>query len=164
MTDTAQTPSGRGVLALIVFLAVSALVAAIGGFVTAEAIPSWYAGLTKPAFNPPNSVFGPVWTLLYAMMSVAAWRIWMRRSLPGARTALALYWAQLVLNLGWSLIFFDLRAIGAALIEVLVLLLAIVGTGILFWRLDRPAGALFVPYGLWVLFASALNFALWRLN
>lgn len=164
MTDTAHAPPGRGLLALLVLLALAGLVAAIGGLVTAEAIPSWYASLAKPAFNPPNGLFGPVWTLLYAMMSLAAWRVWMRRAFPGARTALAVYGAQLALNLGWSLIFFGLHAIGAALIEIVALFAAIVGTGVLFWRVDRAAGALFVPYGLWVMFASVLNFAVWRLN
>jgi tryptophan-rich sensory protein len=141
---------------------------------TAPAIPTWYAGLAKPAFNPPNWIFGPVWTLLYTMMAVAAWRVHVRTDVgeltgriaggPSNRTALTWWWVQLALNAAWSVIFFWLHAIGWALADIAVLLLAIAMTTYLFWRVSRLAGALLVPYLAWVGFATALNFGIWRLN
>lgn len=154
----------RNAVALACFVALCLAVAAIGGAVTATSVGSWYAGLAKPSFNPPGWVFGPVWTVLYFMMAFAAWRVWRARDLAGARAALGLWALQLALNLCWSLIFFGARAIGAALAEIVVLLAAILATALLFWRIDRLAGALLVPYAVWVGFATILNAALWRLN
>ena len=139
-------------------------VAAAGGAATASSVGSWYAGLVKPSFNPPDWVFGPVWTALYLMIAVAGWRVWRRRGQPGARAALAAWGVQLALNLGWSFLFFGARLIGAALVEIVVLLAAIVVTAVLSWRIDRVAGGLLVPYIAWVGFATLLNASLWRLN
>jgi len=150
--------------ALAGFIVLCFLVAAAGGAVTATSVGTWYAALAKPAFNPPDWVFGPVWTALYLMMAIAAWRIWRLRAAANARAALALWALQLALNLCWSFVFFGARAIGAALAEILVLLAAIVATAVLFWRLDRPAALLFAPYIAWVAFAAVLNAAIWRLN
>lgn len=122
---------------------------------------AWYEGLTKPSWNPPAWVFGPVWTLLYLAMATAAWRVW-RTPKPGL--PLAVFGVQLVLNAAWSPIFFGAHALGWALVEILFLLLAILATTALFFRRDRWAGALFVPYVLWVAFASFLNATLWQLN
>jgi len=171
---------GREAAALLGFVALCLAIAAAGGAVTATSVGTWYAGLAKPSFNPPNGVFGPVWTALYLMMAVAAWRVWRRgqpprlaaRSIPpgqegsGNQVRLALgAWAlQLALNLCWSLVFFGARLIGAALAEIAVLFAAILVTALLFWRIDRVAGALLVPYAAWVAFAALLNAALWRLN
>lgn len=131
---------------------------------TATSVGTWYAGLAKPAFNPPNWGFGPVWTALYLMLAVAGWRVWRRRGAGGVRLALGALALQLALNLGWSFLFFGARLIGAALAEIALLLAAILATAVLFWRIDRVAGALFVPYAAWVAFATVLNAALWRLN
>jgi benzodiazapine receptor len=147
-----------------VFVALCLGVAAAGGAATASSVATWYAGLAKPSFNPPNWVFGPVWTVLYLAIAVAGWRVWCRRAQPGARAALAAWSVQLALNLGWSLVFFGARLIGAALVEIGVLLAAIVATIVLSWRVDRAAGWLLVPYAAWVGFATVLNAALWRLN
>lgn len=154
----------RELLALAGFVALCLAVAAAGGAVTATSVDTWYAALDKPALNPPNWVFGPVWTLLYLMMALAAWRVWRLAGVRGARAALGLWALQLALNLTWSYVFFGARMIGAALAEIAVLLVAIVATAALFWRLDRIAGALLVPYAAWVAFAMVLNAALWRLN
>ena len=154
-------PHTRGTLGFIVILALCLAVSAVGGAVTATSVGSWYALLAKPAFNPPNWIFAPVWTALYFMMAIAAWRIWRR---GGARWALSLFALQLALNLAWSIVFFGLRAPGAALAEILVLLLAILATTVVFWRSDRVAGMLFVPYAAWVAFAAVLNAAIWQLN
>ena len=140
------------------------LVGGIGGAVTASAIPTWYAALQKPAWNPPNAVFGPVWTLLYLGMGVAAAIVW--RTPPGARRtgALALFLLQLVLNLAWTLTFFGFRETGLAVAVVAALWLAIAATLVSFAGVSRLAAALLAPYLAWVTFASVLNAAVWRLN
>ncbi len=154
----------RDLLALAVFLAVCLGIGALGGLATAESVRTWYPGLAKPSFNPPNWVFAPVWTALYVLIAVAGWRVWRLRGLAGARLEFGAYAAQLVLNLAWSFIFFGQHMIGAAAAEIVVLLAAIVANAVLFSRVDRPAGWLLAPYAAWVAFASLLNFTLWRLN
>jgi tryptophan-rich sensory protein len=156
--------AARSLAALAVFVVLCFAVAAVGGAVTATSVGTWYAGLAKPPFNPPDWVFGPVWTVLYLMIAVAGWRVWRRRGEAGAGLALGAWGVQLALNLGWSLLFFGARMIGLALAEIAILLAAILVTATLFWRIDRLAGALFVPYTLWVAFATVLNASLWRLN
>lgn len=122
---------------------------------------AWYAGLAKPSFNPPNWVFGPVWSTLYVLIAVAGWLVWSRQR-TGA--AMVLWWQQLVLNFLWSPAFFALHHIGLAL-AIIVLLLATVWAFVAVTARRQPAAALlFVPYGLWVGFATALNAALWTLN
>ncbi len=154
----------RDIAGLLGFLVVCFGVSAAGGAVTATSVGTWYQALQKPPFNPPDWLFAPVWTVLYVMMAVAGWRIWRAHGLRGARAAMTFFGIQLALNLAWSFVFFGYRLVGAALVEILALLIVIVITTILFWRRDRLAGALFVPYVGWVGFATALNFALWRLN
>ncbi|MCX7361073.1 MAG: tryptophan-rich sensory protein [Alphaproteobacteria bacterium] len=122
------------------------------------------AQLRKPSFNPPNWVFAPVWTALYIAMAVAAWRVWRARGLEGARSALVLFALQLALNLGWSILFFGLRQIGPAMIEILILLATLVATTLAFRRIDGIAALLLVPYVAWVSFATVLTAAVWRLN
>lgn len=153
----------RNLLALGVFLVVCFAVSALGGAVTASSVGGWYQTLAKPSFNPPDWVFAPVWTLLYAMMAIAGWLVW-RRAGAASRAALGLFALQLVLNLGWSLIFFGAQAIGAALVEIGVLWLAILATLIAFYRIDRRAGLLLAPYLAWVSFATLLTASLWMLN
>lgn len=145
-------------------IALTMAVSAIGGLATARSLDSWYAGLNKPSFNPPNWLFAPVWTTLYILMAIAAWRIYLGPESRSRRAALALYGLQLALNLAWSLIFFGLRSPFPALLELALLLMAIVGTAVSFGRLDRPAGLLLVPYALWSAFAFVLNLEIWRLN
>jgi len=153
----------RDTAGLAVFVAVNAAVSALGGWATAKSVGTWYAGLAKPAFNPPDWVFAPVWSVLYLMIAVAGWRAW-RRGSAEARRALVVYAVQLALNLSWSFVFFGARLIGPALLVIAALLAAIVANVVLFWRVDRWAGALLVPYAAWVSFATLLNAALWRLN
>jgi len=155
------------VLGLAGFVVLCFAVAAAGAAITASSVGGWYQGLSKPAFNPPDWLFGPVWTLLYAMIATAGWRVWRLRgwATKGVPNAELLAWAvQLGLNLCWSFVFFGARMIGAALVEIVVLLAAIVVTVRLFWRVDRAAAWLLVPYAAWVAFAALLNAALWRLN
>lgn len=151
-------------IGLVVFFALCFGAAGIGGAVTTPRIANWYAGLAKPAWNPPNWVFGPVWTALYASMAVAAWLVWRRGGLLGAKTPLLLFGAQLVLNVLWSCLFFGLQSPGLALVDVFLLWAAIAATMLAFWRQSAIAGILFAPYLAWVAFAGVLNFTIWRLN
>jgi tryptophan-rich sensory protein len=131
---------------------------------TASEIPGWYRTLVRPAIAPPNWVFGPVWTLLYAMMAVAAWQVW-QGAPSGLRTiGLTLFLVQLGLNFAWSLVFFRYHAIGGALAEVIVLWIAIGATTLVFSRVAPTAAWMMAPYWAWVSFASVLNAAFWRLN
>jgi translocator protein len=131
---------------------------------------AWYAGLVKPALNPPGWIFGPVWTTLYALMGVAAWLVWKQWSQgsPSTRlrvkTALAVFGLQLFLNAIWSIIFFGLQNPGWALVDIVFLWLAIIWTIIVFYKISRPAAYLLTPYILWVSFAMYLNYAIWALN
>jgi benzodiazapine receptor len=124
----------------------------------------WYAGLAKPDWNPPSSVFAPVWSSLYILMGVSAWLVWRRTGFQGAPVALGLFLGQLVLNGLWSYLFFGAHRPDLAFADIVALWLAILATTIAFWRVTAPAGALLLPYLCWVGFASVLNLQLWRLN
>ena len=153
--------AARSFLGLAGWLAASFAAAWIGSRYMPGA---WYASLAKPAWNPPNWIFAPVWTVLYTLMAVAAWLVWRRAGFRGAAAALILFLSQLVLNALWSYFFFGLHRPDIALLDIVVLFAAILVVAALFWRQDWRAGALMIPYALWVGFASCLNFALWRLN
>ena len=124
----------------------------------------WYAQLTKPDWTPPNGVFGPVWTILYGMMAVAAWLVWKDRGISRARLGLGLFGLQLALNVAWSWLFFGLQRPGTAMVEITLLWAAILATIIAFRRVCQVAGTLLLPYLMWVTFAAALNLEIWRLN
>ncbi|MBD3404488.1 tryptophan-rich sensory protein [candidate division GN15 bacterium] len=157
-TDT----TSRSPFGLVGWLAATFAVAFFGAQFTPG---EWYALLTKPAWTPPNWLFGPVWTLLYAMMAVAAYLVWRRFGFAGGGgVALGLFLLQLVLNGLWSWFFFGLHWIGLAFLDILALWVAILATIIAFYRLHRIAAWLLIPYLLWVSYAAALNLALWRLN
>ena len=151
--------------ALAVFLILCFAAAGIGGAVTAPKIDTWYATLVKPSFNPPNWVFGPVWTLLFGLMAIAAWRVWRTDPKIGAnRRALVLFGAQLLFNVGWSIAFFGAENPLAGLLVILVLEALIVMTIRAFLRHDRPAAWMLVPYAAWVGFATLLNLTIYSLN
>ena len=154
----------RDLAVLAGFVLLCFAVAGTGGLATASGVDTWYPTLVKPAFNPPDWIFGPVWTVLYLMMAIAAWRVWRRPPSEQRSVALAVFGLQLALNLAWSVLFFGLQSPGAALVEIVLLLGAIAGTTYLFWRQERLAGLLFVPYLLWVAFATLLNVSIWLLN
>jgi tryptophan-rich sensory protein len=137
---------------------------AVGGLLTAASVRDWYPALRKPPWTPPAGVFAPVWTLLFVLMAVSAWMVWSRAGLRAARRGLALFLAQLALNAGWSALFFALRRPDLALVEIIVLWVAIAATLVSFARISRPAAALLVPYLLWVTYATALNAAIWWMN
>lgn len=136
-----------------------------GSAATVPQIPSWYAGLAKPPFNPPNWIFGPVWTTLYALMAFAVFRILrVPVGTPGRRRALVLYHLQLLLNFGWSFAFFGANSPLGGLLVIVPLLIAIVATIAAFRPLDRLASGLLWPYLAWVAFATLLNGSIWWLN
>ncbi len=137
---------------------------AIGSFATAPAIPTWYRGLEKPGFNPPSWVFGPVWTALYILIGISFYLIWSSVSFKKHKRALILFIIQLVLNTGWSLVFFGLQQPFWALIEITVLWVAILLTTVEFFKINKKAGLILLPYTLWVTFAAVLNFSIWQLN
>ena len=140
-------------------------VAVAGSLVTSPNIPSWYAGLEKPSFTPPNWAFPVAWTLLYALMAYALWRILsLPKSLSGRTTAIVIFFVQLVLNSLWSFAFFGAHSPIAGLVVTAALIVAILATIRAFWPLDRVAALLLVPYLAWVAFAAALNGAVWQLN
>lgn len=161
-----QMPYTRphGTLALAGFLGATFLVAAVSTLYTVPAIPTWYAALTKPRFNPPNQVFGPVWTALYALMAIAAWLVWKRPDSWFRQVGLLWFGIQLALNFAWSLVFFLGHRIGMAFLEILLLWLAIAATMVFFFRTSKVAGWMFAPYLAWVSFASVLNLAIWVKN
>lgn len=151
-------------LALLGWLALTGVAAALGGIASADA-PAFYAQLSKPGWAPPSALFGPVWTVLYVMMGVAAWLVWRARDpLGGGRTALGLYVAQLGTNALWSWLFFGWRHGALACLDILLLLALIAVMIPAFWRISRIAAVLLVPYFAWVSFAAALTATLWQSN
>lgn len=154
---------GVQVVGLVGWLVLCFLAAAIGSLGSMDA-PSFYGQLQQPQWAPPPSVFGPVWSLLYTLMAIAAWLVWREGGFKAQRLALGVFLAQLALNALWSWTFFAWQ-LGAVSLANIVVLLALIGVTIaLFWRVQRWAAALLVPYLLWVGFATALNFTLWRMN
>jgi tryptophan-rich sensory protein len=160
--DSAQDPKRAGRRPLYLFLVATLATGALASLFTTPQIPTWYASLTKPGFTPPDRLFAPVWTSLYILMAFAAWRVWKKSGLKSA--AMLLFAIQLALNFLWSVVFFGLHQIGGALIEILLLDAAVLATLLLFFRHDRVAGLMFVPYLAWVLFATVLTRAFWQLN
>jgi tryptophan-rich sensory protein len=148
---------------LAAWLIVSFIAAAIGGAASVQA-GAFYTGLLLPDWAPPPTIFGPVWTVLYALMGIAAWLVWRVGGFRAATTALTLFLVQLALNALWSWLFFGWRRGAFAFVDILLLWALIVATLIAFWRIRPLAGALLVPYLLWVSFACALNYSVWQLN
>ena len=165
MEPTSDRPkASRDFLGLFAFVILCLAVSGIGGVITATSVDAWYQILEKPPFNPPDWVFAPVWTTLYILMGIAAWRVWRLRSFEVTGKALAVFALQLGLNLVWSFLFFGLQRIDLALVEIVILLCAIITNMVMFWQIDRLAGLLFVPYAVWVAYATVLNASLWLLN
>ena len=149
---------------LVVLVGLCLAVGALGGWVTADSVKTWYTTINKPSFTPPNWVFGPVWTVLYVLMGIAGWRVWCKARPDQLRVPLALFAVQLALNLAWSVVFFGAHRIGGAVVVIVGLEAAILATMVAFRRIDGLAALLLVPYALWVVFAAALNIAVWQLN
>lgn len=153
----------KQIMGLVGWLVVSFAASAVGAVASIQA-KSFYGQLAQPGWAPPPWVFGPVWTVLYALMGIAAWLVWLSGGFRANRRALTLFLLQLAFNALWSWLFFTWHLGLMALADVLMLWVLIVATLVSFWRVRPLAGALLIPYLLWVSFASALNFSLWQLN
>ncbi len=153
--------TSTSIISLLVWILISFIPAAVGS----QYMPGeWYTQLQKPSWTPPGYLFAPVWTFLYLSMGVAAWLVWKRGGFSSAPVALTLFLIQLVVNGLWSWLFFGLYRPELAFVDIAVLWCLILASMIAFWRESTPAGLLMAPYLLWVSFASALNFSIWRLN
>ena len=157
-----QTAARNHWLVLAGLLLLCLGVGALGGYVTAGSVTSWYPTLAKPSWTPPGWLFAPVWTTLYVMMAVAAWLVW--RTQDRIAPAMVLFFSQLALNLAWSFLFFGARSPGMALMDIAFLWITLLLTIFAFFARSKPAGWLLVPYIAWVSFAASLNFAIWSLN
>ena len=151
-------------LGLIFFIVLCFIAAGIGSAVTSPKIAGWYADLAKPSWNPPNWLFGPVWTTLYLAMAVAAWLVWRQKGWNGAKLPLSLFGLQLGLNVLWSCLFFGLESPGLSFLEIILLWVAIAVTMVVFWLRSKLSGILLLPYLGWVTFAAILNYMIWKLN
>ena len=155
----------KSIARLIISIVVCQLAGVIGSVFTAPSITAWYSGLNKPFFTPPNWLFAPVWITLYLLMGIALFLIWNKGlGRKNVKASINMFAIQLALNIVWSLIFFGIRMPLYAFIEIILLWIAIAATILLFWRIDRRAGAILVPYIVWVTIASALNLFIWILN
>src|SRR5690606_35772490 len=148
---------------LVVWLVISFAASAIGAVASIQA-RSFYADLSQPTWAPPGSVFGPVWTLLYALMGIAAWLVWREGGFRRHQVALTLFLVHLVVNALWSWLCFAWHLGAYAFIDIIVLWFLIIATIVTFWRVQPWAGALLIPYLLWVSFAAFLNYTVWQLN
>jgi translocator protein len=150
---------------LIISIISSFAAGGIGSLFTFKAIPTWYPGLRKPPYTPPDWAFGPVWTLLYILMGISVFLIWQKGlDTSSALFAFVLFWLQLVINALWSVIFFGMKSKGGGVITIIILWLLILATIITFFNISSWAGALLIPYIVWVSIASYLNIGIWMLN
>ncbi|MBI4163987.1 MAG: tryptophan-rich sensory protein [Candidatus Aenigmarchaeota archaeon] len=154
----------KNVTKLIISIVICEVIGLIGSVFTIPSIGSWYTGLQKPGFTPPNWAFAPVWTTLFLLMGISLYFLVEKGIRRGVRTGLVIFGAQLALNLIWSILFFGLHNIFFALVEIVVLWIVILVTIICFWRIRRVAGYLLVPYICWVTVAALLNYYIWILN
>lgn len=150
-------PAGRQALILVGLVLLTLAVGYVGGLVTGPAVESWYPTLKRPDWRPPNAAFPIVWTILYILMAVGAWLVWRKRPLAEVRGALLLFAAQLGVNLAWSFLFFGARSPLAGLIDIALLIPMLLMMLAAFWRIDRLAALINLPYLVWVSFAMALN-------
>jgi len=152
-------------VAFIINIAITLGVGALGGWATAQSVKTWYPTLNKPSFNPPNWLFAPVWTTLYILIGIAAYLVWIKRDkIVHFPRTVAIYLIQLILNLGWSFIFFYRHEIGFALAEIILLLIFIVINASMFYKINKWAVYIFIPYFLWVSFATFLTYNIFILN
>ena len=155
----------KSIYKLIISIVTTLAVGGISGFFTSSSVNGWFKTLNKPSFNPPGWLFAPVWTVLYILIGIAFYIIWNSQVKTEKKyTAYTYYWLQLLLNFGWSFLFFFYKRPDLALIDIIVLFIMIASTIFSFRKISKPAAWLLVPYLCWVAFATALNFAIWKLN
>ena len=159
-----RTSAHNKMAPFVVFFVITAFVYVGSCIVSATSVEGWYKNLSKASFNPPDWTFAPVWAALYLMMAIAGWMAWCRSENDRRQTIAATYGIQLALNGGWTILFFRVNWVGAALIEIVFLWLSILWTACVFWPVDKRAALLLVPYVIWAAFAIILNAAIWILN
>ena len=152
-------------LKLFICIAICLAIGGVSGYFTTSEITTWYATLNKPSFNPPNWIFGPVWSILYFLMGISLWLIWKNEISSSIKyKAIFIFAIQLILNFFWSIIFFSLHQLSFALAEIILMWFFILFSIIRFHPISKTAAYLLIPYLCWVSFATVLNFAIWRLN
>jgi len=154
----------KDAIAALIAIIICQLAGIIGSFFTTSSVSTWYTTLVKPEFNPPGWVFGPVWITLYTLMGISLYLVWKKRDKQNVTPALLVFFAQLVLNAIWSIIFFGLQSPFYAFIIIIFLWVLIAGSIYFFYKISKPAAYLLIPYILWVSFAAVLNFMIWILN
>jgi benzodiazapine receptor len=152
------------ILKLLVSIVLPLGLGAIAGMFTAQSVPEWYATLNRPSFNPPNWIFGPVWTTLYLLMGISLFLVWKQEASKARNLAISIFFLQLLLNFAWSFIFFYFNRIGFALVEIILLWISIVLMLVLFYKIKPMASYINIPYLLWVTFAAVLNASYYFLN
>ncbi|MFT7183853.1 MAG: benzodiazapine receptor [Oceanicoccus sp.] len=154
----------KKIFPIIISILIAQAAGFIGAIFTFSSVDTWYLTLNTPSWNPPSWVFGPVWTTLYTLIGISAYLIWRNKDKIKKKLALQVYGIHLVFNALWTILFFGLKNPGFAFAEILILLSLIITTIVLFWRIDKRASYLLLPYLGWVTFASYLNFTIWQLN
>jgi len=152
------------ILKLVASIILCQLAGFLGSLFTTPAIPTWYVTLNKPSFTPPNWIFSPVWISLFILMGISLFFVWRRPDHPKFKNAFIFFFVQLILNILWSAAFFGLKSPLLGLVDIMLLWIAILLTIQNFFKVSKFAGALLIPYLLWVSFATLLNFFLWFLN
>ena len=163
-TANAQTDKTRSIRFLLGFLASALFIGGVGAAISAHGVQAWYPQLRKPPLTPPSEVFAPIWTLLYLAVGASAWLAWRTRVSSCRAGGLRMWWVQLAVNLAWTVLFFGLHAPGFALLDILILIVAIVLTMRPFHTIRPLAAWLLAPYLVWVCFATYLNAGIWYLN
>ena len=159
-----ETGRSRLTRGFLVFFSLSLFLYIVSAFVTYPVVDGWFAHLQKPSWNPPNELFGPVWGVLFLLMSIAGWVAWKRVGISDGKQALSLFVLQMVLNLGWSILFFRFDSLVLAFSVILVLWAAVGINVLMFFKIRRLAGVLMLPYWVWITFATVLSYAYWNLN
>lgn len=154
----------KKIVILIICIIVPLVIGALGGVATTSGLESWYQTIQKPSFNPPNYLFGPVWSLLYILMGISFYLILISKNQKPKTKAIAIFVIQIILNLAWSFIFFKFHLLGWALIEIILIWIAVLAMITIFYRINKVAAFLQIPYLVWVSFASILNGAFWYIN
>lgn len=154
----------KNIIALILFISICLVAEFIGSMLTFISVNDWYQTLTKPTWTPPNWLFGPVWTTLYILMGISAWLVWNQGGFQQNKTALSIFFIQLFFNVIWSGLFFGLQQLTMAFIDIVLLWILILTMIITFYKSHKIAGLINILYLLWVSYAGALNFQIWRLN
>ena len=154
----------KNIFRLIISILIPLIIGFAGSFFTASSVDSWYATINKPSFNPPGWIFAPVWTTLYILIGLSFYLVWRNNFGEARKKVISIYFMQLLFNLLWSVLFFGLKSPLLGFVDIIVLLIFIIANTIFFFKISKIAGYLFVPYLLWVSFASILNFSIYLLN